>query len=154
MSHHKMKGNYYWYLADTGDDKNKAAEDARVEYAEPRRSPKGLGRHPSHADGTASVSTAAEHSAVQLHLYGDGKVSLDEIFAEMGDPASLRDEFVKAFKEADEDGDGLPNEEEGEALLKFVDEMEGHRVSEQHMVLSQSRGPGFVVTLDTDGDVE
>ena len=36
VSYHKMKGNCYRYLAEfsTGDDKNKAAEDARVEYAE------------------------------------------------------------------------------------------------------------------------
>ena len=52
----------------TGDDKNKAAEDAHVEHAEATKVTKSIGRHPSHADGTASVSTAAEHSAVELHL--------------------------------------------------------------------------------------
>ena len=51
-------------------------------------------------------------------------MSLDEIFADMGDPAPLRDEFVQAFKEADEEGDSLPNEEEGDALMAFFDEVE------------------------------
>ena len=74
-------------------------------------------------------------------------MSLDEIFAEMGDPASLRDDFVKAFEEADEDGDGLPNEDESEALTKFGDEMEGTEFLSS-MVLSQSRDPGFAVALD------
>ena len=79
-------------------------------------------------------------------------MSLDEIFADMGDPASLRDEFVQAFKEADEDGDSLPNEEEGDALMEFFDEVERTEFL-SNMVLSQSRDPGFVVTLDTDGDI-
>ena len=80
-------------------------------------------------------------------------MSLGEIFAEVGDPASTTDEVVKAFKEAYQEGDGLPNEEEGEALMKFVDEMEATEFL-SGMVLSQSRDPGFVVALDTDGDVE
>ena len=61
VSYEKMKGNYDRYLAEcsSGDDKNKAA---------PRKSPEEMGRQPSHADVTASVSTAAEHSAVKLHI--------------------------------------------------------------------------------------
>ena len=70
-----------------------------------------------------------------------------KIFAEVGDPASLRDDFVKAFEEADEDGDGLPNEEESEAFMKFVDEMEGTEFLSS-MVLWQSCDPGFAVALD------
>ena len=66
----KMRSNYHRYLAEfsTGDDKNNVVEDARVEHAEATKVTKTIGRHPSHADGTASVSTAAEHSAVELHL--------------------------------------------------------------------------------------
>ena len=68
------------------------------------------------------------------------------VFAEMGGPVSFRDDFVKVFKEANEDGDGLPNEEESE-VLKFVDGMEGTEFLSS-MVLSQSRDPGFTVALD------
>ena len=37
--------------------------------------------------------------------------------------------------------------------MKFADEPEGTE-SLSSMVMSQSRGPGFVVTLNTGGDVE
>ena len=39
-----------------------------------------------------------------LDTDGDGKVSLREISDNWGDPASLRGEFSKALREADEDG--------------------------------------------------
>ena len=51
------------------------------------------------ADGSTSVSMAEEFCAVELAAHSDGKVSLDGIFDEVEDPASLRDEVVKAFKE-------------------------------------------------------
>ena len=60
---------------------------------------------------------------------------------------------MKAFKEAVEDRDGLPNEEEGEAFMKFMDNTKGNEFL-CSMVLLQSRDPGFVAALDTDDNAE
>ena len=48
VSYHKMKGNYHRYLAEfsTSDDKNKAAEDARVEHAEATKVTERIGSSP------------------------------------------------------------------------------------------------------------
>ena len=42
-----------------------------------------------------------------MHTDDDEKMRLQEIFDDTGDPASIRGKLVKAFKEDDEDGNGI-----------------------------------------------
>ena len=80
----------------------------------------------------------------ELDTDGDGKLNLREIFDDMEGPASLRDKFVNAFKEADKDGDGLL-----ETFTELVDKAQGIEF-QSSMVLLRKRDPGFVDALDTD----
>ena len=83
-----------------------------------------------------------DEMTADLDTDGGGKVNLREIFDDMEGPASLRDKYVNAFKEADEDGD----------FMKLVDKMQGTELHSS-MVLLRKCDPGFVDALDTDTEV-
>ena len=101
VSHHKMEGDHCRYLAErsTDDAKSLAAEDTRVECAEATKVTGKIESSPIprrwHSECQYDGRTKCSRDA----SYGNGKVRLHEIFAEMVDPTSLRQvcERYRAF---------------------------------------------------------
>eukprot|EP00450_Noctiluca_scintillans_P011881 CAMPEP_0194496478 /NCGR_PEP_ID=MMETSP0253-20130528/13740_1 /TAXON_ID=2966 /ORGANISM="Noctiluca scintillans" /LENGTH=98 /DNA_ID=CAMNT_0039337875 /DNA_START=71 /DNA_END=365 /DNA_ORIENTATION=- len=61
----------------------------------------------------------------ELDTDQDGKLSLEEILADMGPVSSDRTEIVAAFNRADKDGDGLLDAAEAETFMKLVKKLPG-----------------------------